>query len=422
MVRHVYAIVYPYFLSRGSLSLIWAVTFASLAWTALLAVLERPKKANRLEQIVLDRLSVVVLIPAYNEEPALLRACIQSVLDQSRPVSHIEVVDDGSSHTYEAVKDWLRSITGCKTTLRWTRTANKGKRHAQYIGIRNQPDADIYLTLDSDTILDREAVAEGLKPFKDPKTHAVAGICLPINVQDNLLTRFSGLWEMIWQLTERSAQSTLGCVTVNSGILALYRGVTIRKNIQGYLQEEFFGKAVKYSDDSLMTLYALLDGKTVQQPSAIAFSAIPNKMSHYIRRYIRWMRGSFIRTWWRFKYLPTTSYIYWWHLWRWVQFVMSTFVTVYLFTSGIVTRTDVLPYMVLITITMSYIQALRYFIIRRSDESRVSQCLTFLCAPLAAFWSLTVLRVVKWYAYLTVANNGWGTRKTQELSVMEAKA
>lgn len=419
LVRHLYAIVYPYFLSRGSLSLIWAVTFASIAWTALLAVLERPKRANRLEQIVLDRLKVAVLIPAYNEEPALLKACIQSVLDQSRPVQAIEVVDDGSKHDYKEVMDWLSELKGYSVPLNWTRTTNHGKRHAQAVGIRHQPDADIYLTLDSDTVLDPLAVHEGLQPFKDQDCHSVAGLCLPINVSENVLTRFTGLSETLWQLTERSAQSTMNSVTVNSGILAFYRASIIRKHLDGYLHEEFFGNQVKYSDDSLMTLYCLLEGKAVQQTTSIAFSAVPNKYSHHIRRYTRWSRGSFIRTWWRFKYLPMTRYIYWLHLWRWVQFAVTTFVAGYIAYTGLFLNSEVWPYLILITIGISYVQALRYFIIKRSDERFADQFDTFLMAPVAAVWSLTVLRIVKYYAYLTVNNNKWGTRQKVEVNVIK---
>jgi len=420
LVRHLYAIVYPEFLSTGSLALIWALTFSSIAWTALLAVLERPKKASRLQQLALDKLSVVVLIPAYNEEPALLQACIKSVLDQTRPVQHIEVVDDGSTVSYKTVTDWLKDLKGYKVGLTWTRTENAGKRHAQTIGIRHQPKADIYLTVDSDTILDSKAVAEGLQPMADPKVKSVAGMCLPLNVHDNVLTRFSGLSETIYQLVDRSAQSTMNSVTVNSGILAFYRGDVIRDNLGSYNTETFLGGEVKFSDDSLMTLYALTAGKAVQQTTSIAFSAVPNKYSHHIRRYMRWYRGSFIRTIWRFKYLRLTSYIYWLHLWRWVSFGFTTYIAFFLVSSGMLTRPDVYPYLILITVAISYVQSLRYFMVKRSDETFAMQLDTFLMAPVAAAWSLTVLRVFKLYSYATVANNGWGTRSKVEVSVIKS--
>jgi len=417
LMRHIATVAIPS-LRPDSLWLIWILSFATIAWTNLLALLERPKTASRVQERELDKLRVVVLIPAYNEDEALLKACINSLLIQSRLPNHIEVVDDGSTKNYQPVRLWLVALLERRDiSIRWTRTDNGGKRHAQSVGIANNPDADIYLTLDSDTVLDPDAIRNGLLPFADPRIQSVAGLCLPINVSENLLTRFTGLWETIWQLVERSAQSTMGCVTVNSGILAFYRGDTIRTYMSGYMSETFFGREVRFSDDSLMTLYALNHGKTVQQTNSIAFSAVPNKYSHHIRRYIRWMRGSFIRTWWRFKYFPLTSYIYWLHLFRWVQFALSAVASVYLIYSGIFHNRQLLPYLVLVPVIIAYVQSLRYLIIRRSDESVVSQFITFLTAPIAMIWLLCVMRFVKYYAYLTVFKTGWGTRQAGKVEV-----
>lgn len=421
LIRAAYNITAPDSLNNASLALIWLVSFASIAWTSLLAVLEKPKTVTDIEQKNIDSLRVVVLIPAYNEDEQLLIACIKSVLRQTRLPDHIEVVDDGSTHhTYATTRQWLATLKGrYPLTLTWTRTKNKGKRHAQGIGIKHDLLADVYITVDSDTVLDPDAIAEGLKPFADPDVQSVGGICLPINVRDNLLTRFTGLWETIWQLTERSAQSTMNSVTVNSGVIAFYRGDTIRQYLSPYLNETFFGREVKFSDDSMLTLYSMIHGKTVQQPTSIAFSAVPNRYSHHLRRYMRWMRGSFIRTWWRFKYLPMNRYIYWLHLFRWMQFVIATIVFVYLAKAGVLTDPRLLPYLIAVPVLISYAQALRYFIIQRNDESDIQQILTFLTAPVAMLWLLTVLRVIKWYSYATVVKNGWGTRggDTVEVSV-----
>jgi len=416
LIRHV---VSMHNSEPGTLGLVWLISFGSIAWTNLLAVLERPYTASKEQNLELDKLRVVVLIPAYNEDERLLKACITSLLIQTRPPDHIEVVDDGSTANYKTVRIWLADLLERRDiSIRWTRTENGGKRHAQAIGIRNNPEADIYLTLDSDTVLDPEAIRNGLLPFADSKVQSVAGVCLPINVNENLLTRFTGLWETVWQLVERSAQSTMNCVTVNSGILAFYRATTIRRNLEPYLHETFFGRQVKYSDDSLMTLYSLSEGKTVQQPNSIAFSAVPNKYSHHIRRYIRWMRGSFIRSFWRFKYLPLTSYIYWLHLFRWIQFAISAVVVTYLAFSGIIFNRDLLPYLILVPTLIAYIQSMRYFVISRNDETFMQQFATFLTAPVAMIWLLTVMRFVKYYAYLTVFKTGWGTRsKGVEVSI-----
>jgi hyaluronan synthase len=47
-----------------------------------------------------------------------------------------------------------------------------------------------------------------------------------------------------------------------SGPTAAYRAEVVRKHLGGYLRETFWGRGVELSDDSLLTLYAALEGRT----------------------------------------------------------------------------------------------------------------------------------------------------------------
>lgn len=399
--------------------ILWLGSFLLLSWGMIFSTLERPKTTTDAEDRDLNDLFVTILIPAYNEDPKYLAACIMSMVKQSRKPNMIHVTDDGSLDDYASVRD--RAFIVCEKAhiqLSWVRTANGGKRHAQAAGINIAKDfTDIFVTVDSDTVLDPVAIEEGLKPFADKKVTAVAGIYLPMNTATNLLTRISSVWEVSWQLIDRSSQSYFNSVTVNSGVLAFYKADVILKNLDAYLSETFFNRPVKFSDDSLLTTYAMLEGKTVQQSTAFAFSATPDRVSHHIRRYVRWMRGSFIRSWWRFKYLPVNSYAYWWHLMKWSQLIMGSVVGLYLLYLGTFWNIDVVLYFVLIMVILSYAQALKFLTVIRNDQSRKSQALTFLLAPLAAVWAMTVLRVVRNYAYVTCLKTGWGTRKEVEVGL-----
>src|SRR3546814_378296 len=122
----------------------------------------------------------------------------------------------------------------------------------------------------------------------------------------------------------------MGSVLVNSGPLAAYRAPVVRDNLDSYLNERFMGRPVMFSDDSLLTLYALLRGRAVQQPSAVVFTALPERASHFLRMYLRWMRGSTIRSVWRMRYLPVNRWAYWAHLLRWFQVALSTAVLTWL--------------------------------------------------------------------------------------------
>ncbi|MFC2285945.1 MAG: hypothetical protein ACFNLH_10860, partial [Corynebacterium matruchotii] len=59
--------------------------------------------------------------------------------------------------------------------------------------------------------------------------------------------------------------------------------------------------AMHFMSLQLGSLFALLHGRTVQQPSAFAFAWMPDRWSHHYRQQERWFRGSFIRGLWRIR-------------------------------------------------------------------------------------------------------------------------
>lgn len=420
-VRHLFAVIYEAngHIAPHDLTYVYALAFVMLAWTTILSVFDVPKKVNRWEQAKLNKLYVVASIPAYNEDPLLLKRCISALVSQSRRPNHIYVVDDGSTTgNYSDVKKFAKKLTKkADIKLTWKRTENFGKRHAQSVAFQSTPEADIYLTVDSDGILDREAIKEGLKPFIDPRVKSVAGVVMAINNRKNFLTRFTDLWFVMGQLVDRSSMSTMGSVLVNSGVLAFYRADLTRKYLHGYLNETFFGKHVELSDDSMLTIYALSEGRAVQQTSSFAFTAMPENFDHHLRQYIRWMRGAFIRTWWRFKYLPLGSYAYWSHIFAWMQMAVATVIFISLFVVNPIITKKIIPTLILIPILVGYGQALFYLTIKRSDETFSSQLITYLTALPAALWAFFVLRFVRWYAIATCTKTGWGTREEVEVKL-----
>lgn len=417
-IRHAMSTIATLHGATHQFGMVYTLAFLALVWQTVLANLERPRRATARQQRQFNGWNLTVNVPVYNEDETLLVRCLYSLLDQTRRPDHIYVVDDGSKVSYDRVRDWFLPMAGeMGVRATWTRTPNAGKRHAQGVTIRATPDADIYLTVDSDAILDTRAIEEGLKPFADPSVQSVAGIVLAANNRRNLLTRFTDLWFVVGQLVDRSAASTMGAVLVNSGVLALYRAQLLRDNLSAYLTETFVGRKVEFSDDSMLTIYALLEGKAVQQPSAFAFTAMPETLDHHVRQYVRWMRGAFIRTWWRFRYLPLNSYAYWAHAIGWVQMALSTAIFLALFVVQPAMHHTLMPSLILIPLLVGYGQGLRYLSFSRSDESVWSQLLTFALSPIASLWAFFVLRPIRWYAMATCLKTGWGTRADVEVGL-----
>jgi hyaluronan synthase len=412
------------FTGHGSpLALTFTATFL-LMWWVPLSWFERPAGERPRHGPHSRRGSgkpvVTVQIPVYNEDPATLRACLRSLLAQTRLPDKVLLVDDGSSVDYTQVKAWwLHAAAQAGIFRTWQRTENRGKRHAQ-MHVLAHDDADIYVTLDCDSVLDPRAIEEGLKPFRDTRVTSVAGMVVVWNMRRNALTYLTCLLYTPFTRGFRSAQSMLGRVMVNSGTLAFLRADIVRKYAGSYENEQFRGRPMQMNDDSMLTFYALLEGRAVHQPSSIAFTIVPEGFSHYARQQMRWMRGTFIRTLWWFRYLPVSDAAWWMPLFELVQIFMSVAVAlaVALGKPQGVSWWDLASSTVLVGLGLNYLVSLRYFCVRRSDEPWWLALAVFLAAPLAGAWRFLILRPMVLFAMATCWRiQSWGTRAQVEVSL-----
>ncbi|MEU3660927.1 glycosyltransferase family 2 protein [Streptomyces sp. NPDC032940] len=423
-VAHVCSTVAALVGGHRGMVLPWLVSFLLLWWVPL-SWLERPRTVSPGQAAGLDRLRVTVQIPVYNEDPVALRGCLHSLLVQTRPVDRIRVVDDGSVRddgspmTYDDVRaELFERATARGLEVTWDRTPNRGKRHAQ-MHVLATDDADVFVTLDSDSLLDPDAIAEGLKPFADPKVTSVAGHVVVLNHDANALTRLINLLYLPFTRGLRSAQSVLGRVTINSGTLAFYRAPIVREAAGVYEHETFRGRPMQMNDDSMLTFYGLLAGDTVHQPSALVFTLAPERWSHYLRQQLRWMRGTTVRHLWWLRYMPLTGVVFWSTVAEYVHIALGLVIPVAILTDpGLRAHCGTLAVAgVAIGTAMSYLMALRLFTVRRTDMRLRQLLLLFALAPVAAAWRAVVLRPLYFYAMATCHRiNRWGTRTGVEVT------
>ncbi|MFJ8194271.1 glycosyltransferase family 2 protein [Streptomyces sp. NPDC096094] len=423
-IAHAYSTVVTLTGGRQGMALPWLVSFLLLWWVPL-SWLERPRTTSPQDQAELDRLTVTVQIPVYNEDPDTLRACLHSVLVQTRPVDRVRIVDDGSVHddgtpmTYADVRAEFFERTAARgVEATWDRTPNRGKRHAQ-MHVLATDDADVFVTLDSDSLLDPEAIAEGLKPFADPKITSVAGQVVVLNHDANALTRMRNLLYLPFTRGLRSAQSVLRRVTINSGTLAFYRARIVRDVAGVYENEMFRGRPMQMNDDSMLTFYGLLAGDTVHQPSSLVFTLVPQRCSHYLRQQMRWMRGTTVRHLWWLRYMPPTGIVFWSAVAEYVHIVLGIAIPAAVIADPQLranTGTLVAAGLIIGT-AMSYLMALRLFTVHRTDMRLRQALLLFALAPLAAAWRTLILRPMYFYAMATCHRvNRWGTRTSVEVT------
>jgi hyaluronan synthase len=395
---------------------IWTVLFLFAAVQGVLAWFERPYTVTCRERARLDRLRVTVNIPVRNEDPALLDRSLYSLARQTRLPDCVSVVDDGSEHDYAEVRDWWQARWPAGSELRWARRPHRGKKRAQAVTFGNDPAADIFVTLDSDTALALDAIEEGLKPFADPRVQSVAGLELPMNLRRNWITWLNGARSVIWQLVTCSAQSVLGDVLVNRGSYALLRAEVIRDNLEAYVHEQFFGHTVYLGDDAALTLFARGRGRAVQQTSAVAFATYPESLSHHLRQWMRWMRGLTVRTFWRIRYLPLWSYGWWFtvlSLWGFLASTASLLSVAVLWPESRAFLVTALT----ASVGWSWLMALRVFCVVRSDERWGVRLRMFLLAPAAAAWVSFVLRWWRIHGIFTCTKDDWNTRHKVEVGI-----
>ncbi len=409
-IRHVwYIATWP---GYRLITVIWTIGFAVTAFQWIISWWEQPYTVTYRQQKQLHAMKVTVNVPVYNEEPVVLDRVLYALFSQSRMPNRVQVVDDGSmEEDYGDVREyWLRHCPS-GIDFSWIRTENQGKKRAQAETFRGD-NADVFVTLDSDTTLERDALREGLKPFADRRVHSVAGLELAWNHDCNLLTRMKSVNALVWQFVTCSSQNVLGGnVLVNRGTFALYRGDMIRETLDAYVGETFMGRPVMLGDDTMLTLYALGRGKAVQQPSAACFAMYPETFSHTVRQWVRWMRGTSLRTLWRLRYLSPTSWGWWYTVlttWGYLAF-LAVVATVLIDWPG---SREFAITALYISALWTWVVASRMLILKRFDHSVPQTVESVMLVPIAILWMTFVLRPIRLYGMFTMHRQGWVTRQS----------
>jgi hyaluronan synthase len=407
------AVHFAFVLSRNAylpLTPIWVAAFAFSALPLFLGWADRPVKVTPRQQCFLDTLHVTVAVPVYNEDPELLDRCIWSLANSSRPPQRIHVVEDGRSGDYSRLRAHWEGAHG-PTLVRWERLArNMGKKWAQSRVFTTNPEADVFITVDSDTTLEHLAIEEGLKPLANPKNASVAGIEEIWNKHTNWLTKVCAARNTYAQLVSWSAQSVFGDVLINRGTFALYRAPIIREIVPAYINETFLGHPVKLGDDSALTLFSRAHGRTVQQVTAISLPMYPATLSHHFRQWLRWARGGSVRNYWRIRYLPMTSWGWWWTALALYYTIASLFVPV-LFIVTWPASAGLAKWTGLSVLAWSFTTSLHVLRIRREGESTWTRISSVLAYPAGLIWSSYCLRPIRLYGILTCFKQGWVTRQ-----------
>lgn len=124
---------------------------------------------------------VTVLIPAHNEEKVIERT-LNSVRTSSYRKLEIIVIDDASSdNTRKIVRDYIQRYHYRGIKLMYRRK-NAGKAAALNHALRKSINGELVMTLDADSVLQKQAIKKAVTYFDDPN---IAGVASNVRIMDN---------------------------------------------------------------------------------------------------------------------------------------------------------------------------------------------------------------------------------------------
>jgi cellulose synthase/poly-beta-1,6-N-acetylglucosamine synthase-like glycosyltransferase len=347
--------------------------------------------------------TVSVVVPVYNEEPALLRGCLQSIAGQDHRALEVIVVDDGSHNhaEHDSIYAEYAQLPG------WTvleQRVNRGKRMAQKVAF-DRASSDVIVTIDSDTLLRTpDAIRCIQRRFADPRVGAVTGSVGVENESRNILTRLiaSRYWMAFNQ--ERAAQSLFGVTMCCSGPFSAFRGDLIRELKDEYVDQSFLGEACTFGDDRHLTNLILRAGyRVVYDDNAHAKTNVPDTLRAYLRQQVRWNKSFYREALWtaRFAHRRHPYLAFDLLLQIILPFMLMTALVAVAY-HAVAVDANVLWHWAAVLAGIALLRC-AYGFARTRERS-------FLVFVLYGFVHVAVLIPVRLYALATLRRNHWGSR------------
>jgi biofilm PGA synthesis N-glycosyltransferase PgaC len=238
---------------------------------------------RRAKPSIKTNLTLSVVLAGHNEAKSL-RACVEAVAEQTilAEIGGIEViaVDDGSTDRMSEVARQLRDEGKIDEVLRLEQRG--GKSAAVNLGL-SVCTGDVVVISDIDTTFDRDALAELLGYFADPRVGAVSGNLGVRNASASLIARHQAIEYAIGLSLGRCISDSLGTLTIVSGAFGAFRRAAV---------EQVGRQDVEVGEDADLTMKLRRAGWRIRfAPEAHALTDVPETVSAYIAQRLRWDRG-----------------------------------------------------------------------------------------------------------------------------------
>jgi cellulose synthase/poly-beta-1,6-N-acetylglucosamine synthase-like glycosyltransferase/peptidoglycan/xylan/chitin deacetylase (PgdA/CDA1 family) len=225
---------------------------------------------------------VSVIVPAYNEKEGIA-AAVRSLAGGDYPQIEVVVVDDGSTDGTAGLVERLEL-----PNVRVVRVPNGGKAKALNTGIALARH-ELIVTVDGDTIFEKDSIRMLVQPFANPKVGAVAG-----NVKVGNRERMVAAWQHIEYVIgfnlDRRLYEVLGCMPTVPGAIGGFRRSALAQ--VGGISDETL------AEDTDVTMALCRAGwKVVYEERARAWTEAPATLEQLYRQRYRWSYGTMQAMW-----------------------------------------------------------------------------------------------------------------------------
>lgn len=234
---------------------------------------------------------ISVVIPVYNES-AYLKKSLDSILSLDYPKDKLEiiVVDDGSTDkSYDIAKSFKQ--------IKAFRKPNGGKGAALNHGIKKAT-GELIATMDADSYLARNIIAELLPFFDDPEVMAVTP-AVKIRESKSWLKQLQRV-EYLMILFSRKLLSFIDSVPVTPGPFSIFRAKI-------FDEIGLFDEHNLVEDQEIALRIQAHHYKIKSSMTAEVYTEPPDNLKDLLRQRVRWQRGG-IRNYWKYRYLIKPEY------------------------------------------------------------------------------------------------------------------
>jgi hyaluronan synthase len=349
--------------------------------------------------------AIAIVMPCFNEQEAIA-ASLRSLLELRYPPEKLELiaVNDGSTDdTLAEIERVAGAAHGRVRVIDFP--VNRGKRAAMAAGIRASS-AEVVAFVDSDSVVEPDALRLLVQPLADPRVGAVCGHANVLNLRDTWLTRMQAVRYFVAFRVVKAAESVFGAVTCCSGCFSAYRREAILPRMDWWERQRFLGIESTFGDDRSLTNCVLRDWRIVYEKRAISHTIVPSTFRAFVIQQTRWKRS------WTRESLQVAKFIWRKHplaaLFTYLSIVLPLIAPVaalHALVWGPLIHGGTLPLIYLAGLYALAMVYSLYYVIFQDEYS-----LVWLYGVLFVFFYLAIMLWQTYYAIATCRTAAWGTR------------